>query len=72
VITAVDLQAVASSVGGTILFVAVGKTGVAFTSFDGITWTNQVTGTPSDLFAVVNGGGQFVAVGQAGTTIHSR
>ena len=72
VITPSDLLAVAGSVTGTGLFVAVGKGGVAFTSFDGITWTSRTTGTPADLFAVVNGGGQFVAVGQAGTTAYSR
>src|SRR5258706_10972773 len=72
VITTSDLQAVAASVTGTTLFVAAGKTGVAFTSFDGITWTNRTTGTLSDLLAVVNGGGQFVAVGQAATTMRLR
>ena len=72
VITPSDLLAVAGSVTGTGLFVAVGKGGVAFTSFDGITWTSRTTGTPADLFAVVNGGGQFVAVGQAGTMAYSR
>ena len=71
-ITTSDLQAVAGSVTGTPLVVAVGKAGVAFTSFDGITWLNHATGTASDLLAVVNGGGQFVAVGQAGTAIYSR
>lgn len=72
VITPSDLEAVAVSVGGTPLFVTVGKAGVAFTSFDGTTWTSHATGTPLDLFAVVSGGVQFVAVGQAGTTIYSR
>jgi len=71
-ITTSDLLAVASSVLGTSLFVAVGRAGVAFTSFDGVTWTARTTGTASDLFAVVNGGGQFVAVGQAGATVYSR
>ena len=72
VVTATDLQAVAASVTGTNLFVALGKAGVAFTSLDGTTWTSRTTGTVSDLFAAVNGGGQFVAVGQAGTTINSK
>ena len=72
VITATDLQAVAPSVGGSILFAAVGRAGVAFTSFDGVTWTNRATGTASDLFALVHSSFQFVAVGQAGTTIYSR
>ena len=72
VITPNDLQAVAASATGTSLFVAVGKSGVVFTSFDGITWTNRATGTLFDLLGVVNGGGQFVAVGQAGTTIYSK
>jgi len=72
VITATDLQAVAVSVSGTSLFLALGTAGVAFTSFDGVTWTSRTTGTVSDLFAAVHGGGQFVAVGQAGTTIHSK
>jgi photosystem II stability/assembly factor-like uncharacterized protein len=71
-ITTSDLLAVAPSVTGTSLFAAVGKTGVAFTSFDGITWVNRATGTLSDLLAVVSGAGQFVAVGQAGTTIYSK
>jgi len=71
-ITTSDLQAVASSVLGTALFAAVGRAGVAFTSFDGVNWTARTTGTASDLFAVVNGGGQFVAVGQAGATVYSR
>jgi len=72
VITASDLQAVAASATGTPVFVAVGRAGVAFTSLDGTTWTNPATGTASDLFAVVNGNGQYVAVGQAGTTIYSK
>ncbi|MBV9191472.1 MAG: hypothetical protein JO292_00930 [Betaproteobacteria bacterium] len=71
-ITTNDLLAVAGSVAGTGLFVAVGQAGVAFTSFDGVTWTARTTGSASNLFAVVNGGGQFVVGGQAGTTLYSR
>ena len=72
VITATDLLAVAASQTGTLLFVTVGRAGAAFSSQDGITWTSRTTGTAADLFGVVGGGGQFVAVGQAGTTIYSR
>jgi hypothetical protein len=72
VITSSDLQAVAASVTGTTVFVAVGNAGVALTSFDGFSWLSPATGTSSNLFAVVNGGGEFVAVGQAGTTIYSK
>ena len=72
VITPNDLLAVAGSVSGTGLFVAAGRAGVVFTSFDGITWTSRTSGTVSDLLSVVNGGGQFVVGGQAGTTLYSR
>ena len=72
VITPNDLQAVAPSVSGAIVLVAVGKAGTAFSSFVGITWTARATGTPFDLLGVVDGGGQFVAVGQAGTTLYSK
>ena len=72
VITPNDLMAVAGSVGGTGLFVAVGKAGTVFTSFDGVAWTSRTSGTASDLLSVVNGGGEFVVGGQAGTTLYSR
>ena len=72
VIAATDLLAVAASQSGTPIFVAVGRAGVAFSSLEGVTWTSRTTGTAADLFGVVSGGGQFVAVGQAGTTVYSR
>ncbi len=72
VISPNDLQAVAASVSGAIVLVAVGKAGTAFWSVDGTTWVSRTTGTASDLLGVVSGGGQFVAVGQAGTTVYSK
>jgi hypothetical protein len=53
------------------LFVAVGRSGAAATSPDGISWTPR-TGIPSgDYSAIAWGGGQFVAVGFRGAVATS-
>lgn len=45
------------------VYVAVGAGGLIKTSADGTTWTPRVSGTESDLWKVIYGGGAFVAVG---------
>jgi len=67
-----DLLAVGAHTSGTNEFVAVGAAGAAFTSLDGITWVAQATGTAVNLLGVISAAGQFVAVGQVGTSIYSR
>ena len=46
---------------------AVGQTGVIFTSSDGITWENRSSGTTKWLNGVHYANGLFVAVGEQGT-----
>lgn len=55
-----DLLAVAYGNG---IFVAVGNNGAIMTSSDGITWTNQKSGTNDDLIAVAYGNGTFAVIG---------
>jgi len=45
------------------IFVAVGSSGIIFTSPDGRTWTAQSSGTTHDLYGVTYGNGIFVAAG---------
>jgi hypothetical protein len=55
-------------------FVAVGYNGRVYTSPDATetsTWTEQASGTASNLEAVTGGAGRFVAVGAAGTILTS-
>jgi hypothetical protein len=55
-------------------FLAVGNNGRIFTSPDATetsTWTEQASGTASNLEAVAHGAGRFVAVGTAGTILSS-
>jgi len=53
------------------LFVAVGGSGTAFTSPDGINWTPHATGDISEKKAITYGNGKFVAVGSSGKIITS-
>jgi hypothetical protein len=52
-------------------FVAVGDQGTILTSPDGVTWTQQTSGTPNRLNGVTYGNGTFVAVGERGTILTS-
>jgi hypothetical protein len=52
---------------GNKLFVAVGQSGVVYTSSDGITWENRSSGTTQTLNGVQYANGLFVAVGEQGT-----
>ena len=38
----------------------------------GITWTSRASGTTTDLYAVISGLAQYVAVGSGGVTINSQ
>ncbi len=51
--------------------VAVGNGGKIVNSPDGISWTEQTSGTATDLWAVVYGGGIWVAVGSSRKVITS-
>jgi len=53
------------------LFVAVGKRGAIFTSWDGVNWTKRDSKTRTDLWGVTYGNGLFVAVGILGTILTS-
>ncbi len=53
------------------LFVAVGDSGLVWTSGNGSSWTARNSNTTSNLYAVCYGGGQFVAVGKEGTVVTS-
>lgn len=67
--TTQDLYGV-SFVGGR--FVAVGKAGILLTSPDGVTWTQQDSGTVNSLYQVAhNNTDTFVGVGDTGTIITS-
>lgn len=50
------------------LFLAVGDSGIAYTSTDAASWTARDSGTDLWMMGVVWNGGSFAAVGQAGTT----
>jgi hypothetical protein len=63
-----DLRGVAFGAGR---FVAVGKSGIMFTSTDGTTWTAVSSGTGNDLYVVRYDHGQFVAAGALGTFLIS-
>jgi hypothetical protein len=52
-------------------FVAVGYNGTILTSPDGVTWTQQASGTGNDLHGVTWGGTQFVSVGYNSTILTS-
>ncbi len=60
-----------SIVHGNDRFVAVGDGGNIQTSMDGLSWTNQVSGTTAKLTRVVLGKDGFLAVGDSGTVLHS-
>ena len=65
----VDLNAVACSADA---FVAVGKGGAIYTSFDaGATWTARTSPTTNDLHGITVIGSRYVAVGVDGTIITS-
>jgi len=53
------------------LFVAVGDSGVIYTSPDTVTWTKQTTPTSYNLYNITYGDGKFIAVGSNGTVITS-
>jgi hypothetical protein len=53
------------------MFVAVGESGILFTSSDGETWKVRSSGTNKSLRDVAYGGGVFVAVGREGTILSS-
>ncbi|MDO8544979.1 MAG: PKD domain-containing protein [Opitutaceae bacterium] len=63
-----DLKSICYAAGR---FVAVGKSGIIFSSTDGATWTAASSGTTNDLNAVRYGGGRFVAAGVAATYLTS-
>lgn len=52
-------------------FVAVGNGGIILTSPDGKTWTQQNSGTTSELSDVAYGNGVFVAAGDSGVVLTS-
>jgi len=53
-------------------YMAAGRAGTILTSPDAITWTNQITGTGNDLYAIAsNGAGEYIATGANGTIIVS-
>jgi hypothetical protein len=54
------------------LFVAVGDNGNIAISTDGLSWTNQASGTGAFLEDVVYGAGVWVAVGRGGTILTSQ
>jgi hypothetical protein len=65
-VTTVDLKAVTYGTQ----YVAVGAGGNSFVSTDAVTWTpSSVSGTTSDLYAVVRGSLRYAAVGAAGANI---
>jgi hypothetical protein len=51
--------------------VAVGEDGAILTSPDGVSWTQQTSGTSNSLGGVTYGDGLFVAVGERGTILTS-
>jgi len=53
------------------LFVAIGGPGILQSSVDGISWTNQVSGTTAPLRRVVFVGDRFLALGDGGTILSS-
>jgi hypothetical protein len=66
--TAADLRALSSVPSQ---FLAVGSGGAVITSPDGLAWTAQA-GTGTTLHGLVNGQGQYVAVGAGGASFYSR
>lgn len=52
-------------------FVAVGDAGAIVSSSDGVTWTQQGSPTPVNLYGVVAGAGRIVVVGDAGAILVS-
>jgi len=52
-------------------FVAVGQSGIIYTSSDGITWTSRTSGTSEHIWGIASGNGIFVAVGYSGTILTS-
>lgn len=52
-------------------FVAVGWNGAILTSPDGVSWTQQTSGTGNSLYGVAYGNGTFVAVGAYGAILTS-
>jgi hypothetical protein len=53
------------------LFLAVGESGILYTSPEGETWTPRSSGTPYRLYDAAYGNGTFVAVGGRGTILTS-
>ena len=52
-------------------FLAVGDGGTILLSLDGTTWTQEISGTTNNLYAVSNNGTGFTAIGANGTVITS-
>ena len=50
---------------------AVGHSGRILTSPDGITWTEQISGTSNNLENVIFANGSFLAFGYSGTILTS-
>lgn len=53
-------------------FLAVGASGIAYTSPDGATWTSQTTGVSTDLYGLWGTATQYVAVGAGGVSVRSK
>jgi subtilisin family serine protease len=60
-----------ASAYGNSTFVAVGASGIVFTSADGAAWTAQTSGTGNHLYSIAYGTPGFTAVGAAGIIITS-
>jgi hypothetical protein len=67
-VTANSLESIAY---GNNQFIAVGRDGVIVTSPNGITWTQQSSGTVYELYGITYGNNQFVVVGRFGTILTS-
>jgi hypothetical protein len=48
-------------------FIGAGLGGKIYQSADGLSWTQRNSGTPKNLYCIVNGGGLTIAVGDGGT-----
>jgi hypothetical protein len=56
---------------GNFTYVKVGRDGLIQSSSDGVNWTNRISGTTKDLYAIVYGNGKFVAVGEDGVILQT-
>ncbi|MHB8521725.1 MAG: WD40/YVTN/BNR-like repeat-containing protein [Limisphaerales bacterium] len=64
-------NSLASVTYGNRTFAAVGVAGTVLTSAQGVTWTNQTSGTTNSLRSITYGAGMFVAVGDRGMLLTS-